>query len=130
MDMEEVSSDSYKVCFHFDPPESEWSKQDVDDFVTLMLTGDCQGTTKKPISTLAQSKVRKIGEKDGRPIDRLAWLVAKKLTCRICGKLDFSTQMNRRVHETQCRGLARERARRERRERADSKIFKKHEGET
>ena len=33
----------------------------------------------------------------------LANLVAKKYTCRICGSVDFASQPDRRLHETQCK---------------------------
>lgn len=112
------------MTFHFEPLEREWTIDDEDDFISLMLTGSIlpRASKEKEISTLAQSKVWKIGEKSMEPIDRVAMLVARKFTCRFCGELDFATKMNRRVHETQCKKIMHEREKAERRERANAKI--------
>ena len=113
------------ACFHFEPADTEWSARDIADFVELMLTGGVGESSKqkKEITTLAQSKIRNIGEKSGTPIDRVAMLVARKLTCRICGKLDFCVQSDRGKHETQCKKEQQRLEREKRNAAVDAKIF-------
>ena len=122
-----IALDCYSACFHFEPTQSVWSDSDVEDFVELMLTGGCDLIKDvSSVSTLAQSKVRNIGEKSGSPIDKVAWLVAKKLTCRVCGNVDFATQGTRRVHETECKKLKAANDKRERMERVNARIHARY----
>lgn len=120
------------MTFNFDPPLSEWSDVDAEQFVELMLTGKIsigKSGAKKEKSTLAQSKIRKLGEKCATPIDRVALLVARKLTCRVCGDVDFSTQCERGKHETQCRKLKKSLLRAEAKARCDARIWSKYESQ-
>lgn len=123
-----LDEESYHVScvLHFDAPETAWSDKDANDFIELMLTGNCKGETKsgkkRDLSTLAQSSLRKIGEQNARPIDALAQLVAKKYTCRVCGTVDFSTQTSRNSHEHSCKKREEEKLRKERNERANRLI--------
>ena len=109
------------MTFHFEPTETEWTDAEVDAFTNLMLSGGVD--LHKPItSTLAQTKIRKLGEGSYAPIDRVAQLVAAKLTCRICGKVDFSRKHARQSHETACKKAKAEQDRIDRNKRADRKL--------
>lgn len=116
------------MTFHFEPTAIEWTEKEVMDFSNLMLSGGARldkldKPLNKPItSTLAQSKVRKIGELSYTPIDRVAQLVAAKLTCRICGKVDFARKISRQAHETVCKKQQAELARIERNNKANRKL--------
>ena len=119
------------MTFHFEPCESHWTDDDVREFSELMILGGVDlgkhfdqkpRRKKRELSTLAQSKVRTIGERSYQPIDRVALLVARKLTCRICGKLDFSNKTSRSAHEFACKKAKAETDRIERNKRANRKL--------
>lgn len=109
------------MTFHFEPTATEWTDKEVEAFSNLMLSGGAD--LQKPItSTLAQTKIRKLGEGSYTPIDMVAQLVAAKLTCRICGKVDFSRKSSRQAHETICKKAKAALERVERNKAADRKL--------